>query len=271
MAENNEIDEETDERPPAPAAPAPLDEDDEATIVRPVVVEQYDDDDEATIVRPLWGSSVDEVIEDDEATIVRPARFSVEEGDEDDEATIVRPVRGGARADGDDDFDERTTVVDRTSTAPDDGTIVVDRISTAPDDGTIIVDRSSAAPDDGTVVVSRDKPAARKPGVPGLPSRRSNKRRITLPPVEPGFGREAVEASGPGAVSTYEPRLIPDVPQAAADVELGPEATRADAPSMPSVVKSSRRMGLIGIVGFALACVLSVAGLAIFAVMLFGS
>lgn len=250
MAENNEIDEETDERPPAPEAPAPLDEDDEATIVRPVVVEEFDDDDEATIVRPLWAVPVDEVIEDDEAT-------------------VVRPVRGGSLAD--DDLDERTTVVDRTSTAPDDGTIVVDRTSTAPDDGTIIVDRTSTAPDDGTVVVSRDKPAARKPAVPGLPSRRSNKRRITLPPVEPGFGREAVEASGPGAVSTYEPRLIPDVPQAAAEVELGADATRADAPSMPSVVKRSRRMGLIGIVGFALACVLSVVGLVIFAVLLFGS
>ena len=270
MAENSEIDEETDERPPAPAAPAPLDEDDEATIVRPVVVEEYDDDDEATIVRPLWLVPVDEVVEDDEATVVRPARVTVDDGD-DDEATIVRPVRAGAQGDADDDLDERTTVVDRTSTAPDDGTIVVDRTSTAPDDGTIIVDRSSAAPDDGTVVVSRDKPAARKPGVPGLPSRRSNKRRITLPPVEPGFGREAVEASGPGAVSTYEPRLIPDVPQAAAEVELGADATRADAPSMPSVVKRSRRMGLIGIVGFALACVLSVVGLVIFAVLLFGS
>jgi hypothetical protein len=33
--------------------------------------------------------------------------------------------------------------------------------------------------------------------------------------VEPGFGRDAVDASGPGAISTYEPRLIPDVPEAA--------------------------------------------------------
>ncbi|MGV8886059.1 MAG: hypothetical protein ACOH1T_10810 [Microbacteriaceae bacterium] len=197
------------------------DEDNEATIVRPIVA--LDEDDEATIVRPL--TTLDE---DDEATIVRPLATL----DEDDEATIVRPLAGSPEL----------------------------------DEGTIIVDR--AGTDEGTVVVDRNRPIAQRPGA-SAPTRRG-KRRITLPPVEPGFAPEAVDASGPGAISTYEPRLVPEAPEVAPVAELGPDATRAHAPSMPSVGRRSRRLALIGIVGFGLACAISVVGLVIFAVALGG-
>jgi len=231
--------------------------DDEETIIRvPAADGPVEVDDDETIVRPASRPTAHSADGDDnERTTV------VDRSDDDDRTTVVE------RSDLErSDVDERTTIVDRGD--PDERTTVVDRGD--PDDRTTIVDRGEAT-DDGTVVVGRGKPVVRKPSASdaALPSRRS-KRRITLPPVEPGFGREAVEAAGPGAISTYEPRLVPEPPTAPAAVDLGPDATRADAPSMPSVSRRSRRLGLIGLVGFAAACVLSVVGLGIIVAVLLG-
>ncbi|GAB3607801.1 hypothetical protein GCM10027413_32100 [Conyzicola nivalis] len=192
------------------------------------------------------------------------ADLPMPQSDDDDRTTVVdRSVV--------DDSDERTTVVDRS--VPDDRTTVVERAAppaaaAAPDDehdGTVVVARPAPAEpeDDGTVVVRRApnaRPASKTAQPTPLPSRRG-RRRITLPPVEPGFGADPVEAVGPGAVSTYSPRRIQPPPAAAAEVPLGPDATRAPAPSMPSVGRRSKAFGMIGVAGFGLATVVSVVGL----------
>ncbi|WP_395641052.1 hypothetical protein [Pseudolysinimonas sp.] len=141
-----------------------------------------------------------------------------------------------------------TIVVDREAEAE---TVVVDRI-----DRTVVVDRGSAP--DGTVAVTRERGQVPPPGR-AIPAGR-RRRGMTMPPVAPGFGRGAVDAVGPGAVASYEPRAIPEVPAETAPFE-GAEATRTEAPSMPSVARRSRRGALTTLVLFAGACVVSVAGL----------
>lgn len=158
------------------------------------------------------------------------------------------------------EVEAETIVVDREVEAE---TIVVDRSDLS--DSTVIVDRTPAQ--DGTVAVTRErakKPAA-GPAVPGGRRRRG----MTMPPVAPGFGRGAVDAVGPGAVTTYEPREIPE-PPSATPAFVGVEATRAEAPAMPSVARRSRRAGLIALGVFAASCVISVGGLVTLGVAVFG-
>ena len=213
----------------------------------PVFVQPDDDDDERTTV-------VDRSTSDDEH-----------------DGTVV--VDRSAPID---DHDERTTVVDRSSPADDDDerTTVVDR--SAPvgesDDGTVVVDRSARADEvhDGTVVVPRPASEKSKSASRPAPSSRRGRRRITLPPVEPGFGPDAVDAVGAGAVDSYLPRAITPAPVATPAIPLGDDATRAPAPSMPSVERRSRRIGMIAVGGFAAACVISVVGLATIVVALLG-
>lgn len=150
---------------------------------------------------------------------------------------------------------EETVVVDREAEAE---TVVVDRA-----DRTVVVERG-AAPDAVAVTRTRD----RAPAAPKLPTGR-RRRGMTMPPVAPGFGRGAVDAVGPGAVATYEPRVIPDAPEPPASPP-GVEATRAAAPSMPSVARRTRRGGLIALVVFAASCVVSVCGLVALALAVFG-
>jgi hypothetical protein len=189
----------------------------------------------------------------------------------------------------DDSDDERTTVVDRSAPADDhEGTVVVDRRAPSaeegnetvvvdraldPDNETIVVDRPSisarADESDGTIVVGRRRANTSSKSAPASTGRRG-RRRITLPPVEPGFGPAAVEAVGPGAISAYSPREIQPPPPSAPLVPLGPDATRAPAPSMPSVGKRSRSFGMIAVGGFALACVVSVVGLGVIVTSLLG-
>lgn len=158
--------------------------------------------------------------------------------------------------------DEETLVVDREAEAE---TIVVDR----PDlpDRTVVVDRGpdGAAPD-GTVAVTRERP--KKSTATSIPSGR-RRRGMSMPPVDPGFGRGAVDAVGPGAVSSYEPRAIPEPPSPPPAFE-GVEATRAEAPAMPSVARRSRRGSLISLGVFAASCVVSVAGLVALGIAVFG-
>ena len=229
----------------------------------PVFV-QPDDDDERTTV-------VDRSTSDDEhdGTVVVDRSAPID--DHDERTTVV-----DRSAPTTDDHDERTTVVDRSSPADDDDerTTVVDR--SAPvgesDDGTVVVDRSAPADEvhDGTVVVPRPASEKSKSASRPAPSSRRGRRRITLPPVEPGFGPDAVDAVGAGAVDSYLPRAITPAPVATPAIPLGDDATRAPAPSMPSVERRSRRIGMIAVGGFAAACVISVVGLATIVVTLVG-
>jgi len=229
----------------------------------PVFVQPDDDDDERTTV-------VDRSTSDDEhdGTVVVDRSAPID--DHDERTTVV-----DRSAPTTDDHDERTTVVDRSAPADDDErTTVVDR--SAPvgesDDGTVVVDRSARADEvhDGTVVVPRPASEKSKSASRPAPSSRRGRRRITLPPVEPGFGPDAVDAVGAGAVDSYLPRAITPAPVATPAIPLGDDATRAPAPSMPSVERRSRRIGMIAVGGFAAACVISVVGLATIVVALLG-
>ena len=79
--------------------------------------------------------------------------------------------------------------------------------------------------------------------------------------MEPGFAEKAVIAAGPGAVENYAPRALPAQPELTPRLEQNALITRPPADAVPSVRKSSRRFGLIAVVGFVLACVISVVGL----------
>jgi len=204
----------------------------------------------------------------------------------------------------DDDDDDRTTVVERSAPVADDEnneTLVVDRVrhrADDPHDGTVVVDRAGAPAghdddddddngdgdgtivagrrrahqeqSDGTIVVPRAPTEKSRSASRPLPDSRRGRRRITLPPVEPGFGPEPVDAVGAGAVDSYTPRPIAAPPAAAPAIPLGADATRAPAPSMPSVSRRSGRLGAIALGGFVLACVVSVVGLAIIVTTLLG-
>jgi len=241
---------------------------------------QPDDDDERTTVVDRSGS--DENDEGNETVVVDRSRHAAPMVDEEHEGTVVvdRAAVGPVEelhegtvvvdrsAAAIEDVHEGTVVVDRAAVAVDDehdGTVVVDRSAPAADehDGTIVVDRSAPAADehDGTVVVPR--PASEKSKSASRPadSPRRGRRRITLPPVEPGFGPDPVDAVGVGAVDAYQPRSIEPAPALAPQIPLGADATRAPAPSMPSVRRRSAAFGAIAIGGFALACVISIVGL----------
>ena len=168
--------------------------------------------------------------------------------------------------------DNETVVVERStpSVEPDGETVVVERSAPAvePDGETVVVRREASREDENaTIVVDRSPSPSAKGAPPAAPTRRG-RRRITLPPVEPGFGAEPVEAAGPGATSSYAPRGIQPLPATAPEVPLGADATRAPAPSMPSVGKRSRTFGVIGVAGFALATTVSLVGLAAIVVSL---
>ena len=74
-------------------------------------------------------------------------------------------------------------------------------------------------------------------------------------------------ASGPGAVTVYTPRAIPAPPTPSSEIVRGIEATRVDAPSMPSVAKSTRRGTLFTLGSLAAALVISVVGLVVLVVL----
>jgi hypothetical protein len=137
---------------------------------------------------------------------------------------------------------EETVVVDREAEAE---TLMVERTSTRGADG------------DGTLVVTRQRAAG---GAVTVPSTGRRRRGMTMPPVDPGFGRGAIDAVGPGAVATYEPRTMPDL--TATPMEFGAvEATRGDSTMLPSVERRARRTGLVALAIFAASCLVSVIGL----------
>jgi hypothetical protein len=167
----------------------------------------------------------------------------------------------GTHGDGADEAAEETIVVDRELEAE---TVVVDR-----PDRTVVVERGPAA--EGTVAVTRERPKTPDAGAPTPGATPGGRRRrgMTMPPVAPGYGRGAIDAVGPGAVATYEPREIPEPPDAPSAFP-GIDATRAEAPSMPSVARRARRAGMIALAVFAASCVVSVGGLIALGVAVFG-
>lgn len=180
---------------------------------------------------------------------------------------------------GSDDGADRTVVVSREAVVDADETIVVSRRPDDASDSTVVVARSGVGDPDETIVVARGANDSDKTAVAGRDSRRKptsrakgprGRRRIALPPVDPGFTPEVVVAAGPGAVQSYAPRKIPPPPGAAAPIELGEEATRAPAPQMPSVRRASKRMGVVAVAGFAVSCAVSVAGLTALIVAIVG-
>lgn len=182
---------------------------------------------------------------------------------------------------GDAAMDEGTILVEREAG---DGTIMVDR--GVLDDGTVLVGgegdeartilvgrganrpldapQPDEGPDAGTIVVGRPNAS------PGRrsPSRRGDKRRIALPPVEPGYTPLVVDAVGPGAVETYEPRAVSAPPVPVAPLDQGNEASRAYPAELLSVRGKARRRGAVTLLAFAGVCLLSVGGLTAIAVIL---
>ena len=236
------------------------------------------DDDEATVVvgmprhredteqRAGVASEAADVNAPDDGTVVVD-RSEPEEGtvvvdrSEPDDGTVVvdrsEPDDGTVVVDRSEPEDG-TIVVDRGE--PDESTVVVDRA--APDESTVVVDR--AAPDDGTILVAKpDGPAPKRATVMRTLPRRGAKREVTLAPGAVGTNKTATPAAGPGAIATYESREIPPPPAPAPVIELGPEATRAPAPAMPSVARHSRRQGQIALIAFSGAILVSVVGLVV--------
>ncbi len=134
-------------------------------------------------------------------------------------------------------------------------TLVVDREAEAE---TLVVDRTvPRAEVEGTLAVTRQRATG---GAVGVPSTGRRRRGMSMPPVDPGYGRGAIDAVGPGAVAGYQPRAMPDL--ATAGMEFGGvEATRGDSTALPSVERRARRTGLVALAIFAASCVVSVVGL----------
>lgn len=173
-----------------------------------------------------------------------------EDDNEGDETVVVtgRPRRAGTVVppeppDDDEDEDEdRTAVVDR----DEDRTVVIER------DKTVVIDRRRRG--------SRSSPEAEAPAADSVINLLPTRRGVRVAPVEPGFGRQAVEAIGPNVVETYVPREIAPPPVAGPAVPRGEEALRAAAPTIASVERRSRTTGAVALVVFAAACVVSVVG-----------
>ncbi|MEO8529212.1 MAG: hypothetical protein ABI435_09045 [Pseudolysinimonas sp.] len=196
--------------------------------------------------------------DDDEGTVVvarEPEESTVVVDREPVESTVVVDRASGPAADP---AVEHTVVVAR-----DESTVVVDRDS----DSTVVVDREPAAPaGDGTVAVTRNRVTSALPPAIGGTRRR---RGMTMPPVAPGFGRGAIDAVGPGAVATYEPRAIP-APPVVPELLPGDAATRIASPDLPSVRRRTRVMGAATFAIFGAACVVSIVGLIALGILVFG-
>jgi hypothetical protein len=158
---------------------------------------------------------------------------------------------------------ESTVVIARDEPTRDEATVVVDRDA----ESTVVVDRDTAAPPtDGTVAVTRNRVTSALPPAIGGSRRR---RGMTMPAVAPGFGRGAIDAVGPGAIATYEPRAIP-APPVVPELLPGSAATRIASPALPSVRRRTRALGAAALAVFGVACVVSIVGLVALGILVFG-
>jgi hypothetical protein len=153
---------------------------------------------------------------------------------------------------------EETVVVDREAEAE---TLVVNR---EVDAETLVVERTSrrkpagTTPEvDGTLAVTRQRASG---GAASVPSTGRRRRGMTMPPVAAGYSRGAIDAVGPGAVESYQPREMPDLDTAALEFG-GVEATRVESTGLPSVQRRARRTSLVTLAIFAASCVVSIVGL----------
>lgn len=149
-----------------------------------------------------------------------------------------------------------------------DETVVVTRRPRAavpePEDRTVVVERPGRERDldldlDRTTAVERRGRNKKAPD-PDSVLRVLPRRGVEAAPVEVDFGREAVEALGANAVETYVPREVAPAPVSGPAVPRGAASPRAEAPSMPSVTRRSRTAGVVTLLVFAGACVVSVIG-----------
>ena len=176
------------------------------------------------------------------------------EEDEDDNTRVVARPEPSAT---DDHEDDHTRVVQRESEAP---------ATADEDDATRVVKHAAdadAGDDDNTRVVARD-PKQHSLTLPASGRRRG----IALPPAMESFSADVELARGAGAVEAYPAREIPEPPPPPPPTEEGPEATRAPAPSMPSVSRRSRVAARAALSVFVSSCVLAVAGIIVAVVLL---
>lgn len=185
-----------------------------------------------------------------------------------DEATVV--VRR---------LDDETVVVDRTGPGEAGGELHGGTHVDAPgnadadaDEATVVVARAPE-PDESTVVVDRSgsEPALVHQAAPVMhaPTRRG-RRRPAPAPVSEEVLRTAEPGAGVGVLDRYEVRE-PEASVLAVPprFEPGPPPSRDTSLALPSVARRTRRAALVSIAVFAVACLVSLAGLtAIVAVVL---
>jgi hypothetical protein len=167
---------------------------------------------------------------------------------------MARIDDGPRAAEPDDAEAEATVVVDREAEAE---TLLVERTTAR----RAAVKADGSAETEGTLAVTRQR-GSNQPagGAASVPSTGRRRRGMTMPPVPAGYGRGAIDAVGPGAVESYQPRDMPDL--VAAPLEFaGVEATRVASTELPSVERRARRTSLVALTIFTASCVVSVAGL----------
>lgn len=184
------------------------------------------------------------------------AEDSGDDAGQDIDSTVVVPRGGSGRRAA------RPAEADRAAESLDD-TVVVSRGPAAstgsPEPG---VTASPPADEGDTVVVPG---APRRPAAaPRRAAQRSAGAAVLIPVQLPTGVPESPRASrgqGVGHRERYDPRPVPSPPPAAAPLPTGVDASRLEAPAMPSVRKASRRAGVLTIAALLAAVVLSVAGL----------
>jgi hypothetical protein len=167
---------------------------------------------------------------------------------------MARIDDGPRAAEPDDAEAEATVVVDREAEAE---TLLVERTTAR----RAARDAHGGAESEGTLAVTRQR-GSNQPagGAASVPSTGRRRRGMTMPPVPAGYGRGAIDAVGPGAIESYQPRDLPDL--AAAPLEFGGvEATRVTSKELPSVARRGRRTSLVVLAVFTASCVVSIVGL----------
>ena len=248
-----------------------------------------DDDLERTVVRPgrrRRAAAVPPADADDDVERTIVVDRGVREADDDDAERTILVDRAPREVDDDDDDAERTILVDRAPRPDDDErTILVERgprllglddddddtgRTERPHDEFDIdtdSDRTVARPradadDDETITVDRGSPTVSLPPVPSLrPARVQRRRGIAPPPIPVGFAPAARPAVGPGAVDHYRPRELRPAPAVAPVSAGGAASARAFDPTLPSVVRRSRRTAAVAVTAFVGTCAVSVTGL----------
>lgn len=166
----------------------------------------------------------------------------------------------GEPAAADEAIDEHTVVIDRAAakerTAADEHTVVMRRPPV--DEQTVVMRRPVV--DERTVVVDRGRRTDAEATAPDLDPSIADT--VKAPPPR----RETAEP----APAIYKPRPAPLVPSRPPAVADGVTATRDTSAVTASVLRRSRRAGMLAVVSVGAACVVSVAGLVTLGFVLLG-